>query len=112
MKIIKVENSGTGAKLGLKPGDRLLKINSKRVKDEIDYRFKIAEEELRIEFEIDGERKVFDLEKDFDDNLGLELEEFKVRSCANDCIFCFVDQNPLGMRDGMYFRDGDFRLSY
>ena len=65
-----------------------------------------------IEFEIDGKRKVFDLEKDFDDDLGLELEEFTIRSCANDCVFCFVDQNPDGMRDGMYFRDGDFRLSY
>ena len=112
MKIIRVKDGGTGAKLGLKPGDRLLKINSKRVRDEIDYRFKISEEQLIIEFEIDGDRKVFDLEKDFDDNLGLELEEFKIRSCANDCTFCFVDQNPPGMRQGMYFRDGDFRLSY
>ena len=112
MKIIKVKQGGIGDKLGLKPGDRLLKINAKKVKDEIDYRFRIAEEQLIVEFEIDGKRKVFDLEKNFDDNLGLELEEFTIRSCANDCIFCFVDQNPSGMRQGLYFRDGDFRLSY
>ena len=112
MKITKVKEGGIGYKLGLKPGDRLLKINSKKVKDEIDYRFRISEEELTIEFEINGKRKTFDLEKHFDDNLGLELEEFKIRSCANDCIFCFVDQNPAGMRKGLYFRDGDFRLSY
>jgi len=112
MKIIKVKQGGIGDKLGLKPGDRLLKINSTKVKDEIDYRFKVAEEELTVEFEVDGKRKIFDLEKDFDDSLGLELEEFKIRSCANDCVFCFVDQNPAGMRKGLYFRDGDFRLSY
>ena len=112
MKIIKVKQGGIGDKLGLKPGDRLLKINAKKVKDEIDYRFRIAEEQLIVEFEIDGKRKVFDLEKNFDDSLGLELEEFTIRSCANDCIFCFVDQNPSGMRQGLYFRDGDFRLSY
>ena len=112
MKIIKVKQGGIGEKLGLKPGDRLLKINSTKVKDEIDYRFKVAEEELTVEFEVDGKRKIFDLEKDFDDSLGLELEEFKIRSCANDCVFCFVDQNPAGMRKGLYFRDGDFRLSY
>ena len=112
MKIIKVKKGGIGESLGLNPGDRLLKINSAKVKDEIDYRFKVSEEELTIEFEINGKRKVFEIEKDFDDSLGIELEEFKIRSCANDCIFCFVDQNPAGMRKGMYFRDGDFRLSY
>ena len=112
MKIIKIKKGGIGEKLGLSKGDRLLKINSTKVKDEIDYRFKIAEEKLTVEFEINGKRKIFDLEKDFDDSLGIELEEFKIRSCANDCIFCFVDQNPSGMRQGMYFRDGDFRLSY
>ena len=112
MKIIKVKNGGIGESLGLKSGDRLLKINSQRVKDEIDYRFKISEEELIVEFEIDGKRKAFEIEKDFDDSLGIELEEFKIRGYANDCIFCFVDQNPSGMRKGMYFRDGDFRLSY
>tara|TARA_Y100001970_G_C14244661_1_gene867251 strand:- start:3167 stop:4456 length:1290 start_codon:yes stop_codon:yes gene_type:complete len=112
MKIIKVKKGSIGDSLGLKPGDRLLKINSAKVKDEIDYRFKISEEELTIELEINGKRKIFEIEKDFDDSLGVELEEFKIRSCANDCIFCFVDQNPAGMRKGMYFRDGDFRLSY
>ena len=112
MKITGVKRGSTAYKLGIKPGDSLLKINSKRVKDEIDYRFRVTEEDLTIEFEIDGKRQSFEVEKDFDDDLGLELEEFKIRSCGNDCIFCFVDQNPEGMRQGLYFRDGDFRLSY
>ena len=112
MKITAVKKGSTADLIGVKPGDRLLRINSNRIKDEIDFRFKVTEEELSLEFEIDGKTRVFEIEKDFDDDLGIELEEFKIRSCANDCVFCFVDQNPKGMRKGMYFRDGDFRLSY
>ena len=112
MKITSVKQGSTAEKLGVKSGDQLLRINSKRVKDEIDFRFRVTEEDILLEFRINGKLKNFQIEKDFDDDLGIELEEFKIRSCANDCIFCFVDQNPKGMRDGMYFRDGDFRLSY
>jgi len=112
MKIISVKEGSTAEKFGVKPGDQLLKINSKRVKDEIDFKFKVTEEDLLLEFRINGELKKIQIEKDFDDDLGIELEEFKIKNCANNCIFCFVDQNPEGMREGMYFRDGDFRLSY
>ena len=52
------------------------------------------------------------IDKDYDDDLGVEFEEFKIRKCGNDCVFCFVDQNPPNMRQGMYFRDGDYRMSY
>ena len=112
MKITSVKKGSIAEELGVKPGDQLVKINSKRVRDDIDFRFKVTEEELSVQFRIDGILKDFNIEKDFDDDLGIEIEDFKIRSCANDCIFCFVDQNPKGMRDGMYFRDGDFRLSY
>ena len=112
MKIIKVKNKTLGHSIGLKPGDKLLKINGKRVVDEIDYKFRITSEEVLLDIEIDGVMKQFSIEKDYDDDLGVSFEEFKVRKCANDCIFCFVDQNPEGMRSGMYFRDGDYRLSY
>ncbi len=112
MKIVEIYKGSIADDLGLKPGDRLLRINNMRVKDEIDYRFKITDEEVLLEIEIDGKSKSFEIEKDFDDDLGIILEDFKIRSCANDCVFCFVDQNPEGMRSGMYFRDGDFRLSY
>ena len=112
MKIITVNKDGLGEVLGLKPGDRLLKINNKKVRDEIDYRFRICEENIDLELQIDGKRQVVSVEKEYDDDLGVIFEEFTVRGCANDCVFCFVDQNPEGMRKGMYFRDGDFRLSY
>lgn len=112
MKIIEVYSGSIAEDLGIKPGDRLLRVNNKRVRDEIDYKFRITEEEVIVEFEINGKSKSFEIEKEYDDDLGILFEEFKVRSCANDCVFCFVDQNPEGMRSGMYFRDGDFRLSY
>ena len=112
MKIINVFPESLGDKIGIHPGDRLLKINGKRVQDEIDYKFRMTEEILTLDLEINGRLEQVEIEKEYDDDLGVEFEEMKIRSCANDCVFCFVDQNPPGMRDGMYFRDGDYRMSY
>jgi len=112
MKIIEVKNKTLGKSIGLKAGDRLLKINGKRVIDEIDYRFRMTDKEVLLDVEVDGIMQQFNIEKDYDDDLGVLFEEFKIRKCGNDCVFCFVDQNPSGMRSGMYFRDGDYRLSY
>ena len=112
MKIINVRENTLGEMIGLKAGDRLLKINGKRVIDEIDYRFRITDESITLDLEINGKMDKVVIDKDYDDDLGVEFEEFKIRKCGNDCVFCFVDQNPEGMRTGMYFRDGDYRLSY
>ncbi len=112
MKIIEVPENTLGYEIGLKPGDRLRKINGKRVQDEIDYRFRICDENILLDIEVNGKLEKVEVEKEYDDDLGVIFEEFKIRKCANDCVFCFVDQNPDGMRSGMYFRDGDFRLSY
>ena len=112
MLITNVNQNQLGYSLGLKSGDRLLRINGRKVMDELDYQFRIAEENLFLEFEISGKTVKFEVEKDFDEDLGVEFEELKIRKCANDCVFCFVDQNPKGLRDGIYFRDGDYRLSF
>ncbi len=112
MKIIKVFPDSLGETIGIQPGDRLLKINGKRVQDEIDYQFRMTEEVLTLDFEISGRMEKIEIEKEYDDDLGVEFEEMKIRSCANNCVFCFVDQNPPEMRKGMYFRDGDYRMSY
>ena len=112
MKIIKVYPDSLGEKIGIQPGDRLLKINGKRVQDAIDYKFRITEENIILDIEINGQIEQVEVEKYYDDGLGVEFEDMKIRSCANDCVFCFVDQNPPNMREGMYFRDGDFRMSY
>ena len=101
-----------GHTLGLQAGDRLLRIDGRKVTDIIDYQFRITEESVILDIEKEDRIVSFDIEKDYDADLGVEFEEFKIRSCANDCVFCFVDQNPRDMRETLYFRDGDYRLSY
>ena len=112
MKIISVEGEGIAGELGIRRGDELLEINGRRVLDSIDYRFHESDPVLSLKVARDGEVTVFDIEKDEGETLGIEFEEMKVLSCGNDCIFCFVDQNPQGLRKGLYFRDGDYRLSF
>jgi len=112
MKITKIKSNSLAEKIGMQPGDRLLKINGKKVIDELDYKFRITEELLILDLEINGKLDRVEIEKEYDDDLGVLFEEMKIRACANDCVFCFVDQNPPNLRDGLYFRDGDYRMSY
>ncbi len=112
MKIISVEKNSLGDALGLSPGDLVEAIDGARVRDVLDYRFKVSEEKIILKVKQGTETIEYDVEKDVDDDLGLTFQDFKIRSCANDCIFCFVDQNPKGMREALYFRDGDFRMSF
>ena len=112
MKINHVEKESIAAAIGLKPGDHLESIDGSRVKDIIDYRFKVTDENILLGVRQGGKLKEYDIEKDIDDSLGLGFDDFKIRGCANDCVFCFADQNPPGMRNGLYFRDGDFRMSF
>ncbi|MCA9743176.1 MAG: DUF512 domain-containing protein [Deferribacteres bacterium] len=112
MKIQSIDKNSIAEELGLQAGDILRSINGHKVQDVIDYRFLISEEFVDLEVEREGEMTVFEIEKDADDTLGLNLEPIKVRMCGNDCPFCFVDQNPAGMRQSLYFRDEDFRLSF
>ena len=112
LKIKSVAPDGLGAHLGLKPGDRLLKIDGSRVLDHLDYQFRIDTANPVLELEIDGRRESVELDKEPAEDLGLVFEDFTVRSCANDCIFCFVDQNASGLRPALNFRDGDYRLSF
>lgn len=96
----------------LQPGDNIQAIDGKKVRDIIDYRFRIAAEEVVLRIERGNEVIEYNLEKEYDDDLGLSFADLKIRKCANDCIFCFVDQNPKDMRAALYFRDGDYRLSF
>ena len=112
MKIVSIDNKSTAEELGLQPGDEVYRINGQRVRDILDYRFLITDEAVEMEVRRGGEATIFEIEKDTDDTLGLNFAPIKIRKCGNDCIFCFVDQNPAGMRSTMYFRDEDFRLSF
>ncbi len=101
--------------LGLKAGDRLISINDHEIKDVIDYMYYEAATELIMLVEIDGEEVLFEIEKDSEEPLGLDFENYLMdqqRSCKNKCIFCFIDQLPKGLRDTLYFKDDDARLSF
>ena len=112
MKIVAIDRAGTGLECGLQPGDEIQRINGAPVRDILDYRFLVADDAIEMEIRRGGEQIIFDIEKDIDDSLGLNFAPLKIRRCGNDCIFCFVDQNPKNMRSTMYFRDEDFRLSF
>ena len=107
-----VDADGLGAFLGLQPGDKLLKINGRKVIDHLDYQFRIVDRQPVIEFESGGRREAVEVDKEEETDLGVTFEEMPIRKCANDCVFCFVDQNPAGMRSSLYFRDGDYRMSF
>ena len=110
-----IENS-IAQELGFEKGDEILKINGVCPRDLIDYSFLINSEELEIAVKSkDGSFCSVEIEKDFDENLGLVFESAvfdKIKRCCNHCIFCFVDQQPTGMRNSLYVKDDDYRLSY
>jgi len=112
MKIVAIHPGSIAQELGLVEGDELLEMNGQRVQDNIDYRFLEGEADVLLKVIRGGEVQIVEVEKDEGEPLGIELEEMKILSCGNDCIFCFVDQNPAGLRKELYFRDGDYRLSF
>ncbi len=112
IRIRSVDPDGLGAILGLKPGDRLMKINGRRIQDYLDYQFQISGSSLDLEMEMSGCKEVVAVEKDEDEDLGVGFEDFPIRCCSNDCIFCFINQNPPGLRESLYLRDEDYRLSF
>lgn len=100
---------------GVRAGDRLLSINSNEINDFLDYDFYMKEEALTLELERKGKIKAVKIKKSPEDDIGLEFESYlmdKQKRCKNKCIFCFIDQNPEGMRESIYFKDDDSRLSF
>ncbi len=113
--IAQVEPGSAAEKQGIRKGDILLAIDGHPIKDVLDYRFFLTEEKICLTLK--REDRVFDvlIKKERYDDIGLEFETFlmdKKKRCANKCIFCFIDQNPDGMRETVYFKDDDTRLSF
>ena len=102
--------------MGIEPGDKLLSIDGHEIEDIFDYQYYVEAEELLLLIEKpDGEQWELEIEKEEDETLGIEFGEGlmdEYRSCRNKCIFCFIDQMPQGMRDTLYFKDDDSRLSF
>lgn len=115
-KIRFVQPESIAWEMGIEPGDLLLAVDGQEIEDVFDYRYYIEEEEILLLIEKpDGEQWELEIEKETYEDLGLEFEQGlmdEYRSCRNKCIFCFIDQMPPGMRDTLYFKDDDSRLSF
>ena len=102
--------------LGIEKGDEILSIDNSKMIDMIDYNFLCKSDLLTLEIKkLNGEIEEIELEKDFDEELGIIFESAvfdRVKPCLNHCIFCFVDQQPKGLRETLYVKDDDYRLSY
>ncbi len=102
--------------MGLEKGDAIIAINGNEIEDIFDYQFYVQDEELNVTvLTKDGETCTLEIEKDEDEDLGIIFDNGLMdnyRSCHNKCIFCFIDQNPPGMRESLYFKDDDSRLSF
>lgn len=110
-----VEVGSPAAKAGIKPCDELLTINGNEIMDVLDYRFYQNEKKLVLVIKRDGKLKKIKLKKAEYQESGMEFSTYlmdKQHSCKNKCIFCFIDQMPKGMRESLYFKDDDSRLSF
>ena len=111
-----VEPLSIAEELGIEPGDKLISINDNVIEDVFDYHYLVNDEELVVLIEkADGEEWELEIEKDYEEDLGITFEQGlmdEYRSCRNKCIFCFIDQMPKGMRETLYFKDDDSRLSF
>ena len=98
------------------PGDALVSINGNKIIDVLDYKYYAYDERLDVLLRSpDGQEKTVKIRKREGGDLGIDFEDYlmdRPRSCANNCIFCFIDQLPKGMRKTMYFKDDDARLSF
>ena len=111
-----VQPGSIGDEMGIEPGDILLEINGNEILDVFDYHYYVDDENIVVLIEKpNGEQWELEIDKDEEEGLGLEFGQSlmdEYRSCRNKCMFCFIDQMPAGMRDTLYFKDDDSRLSF
>ncbi|MDR1167991.1 MAG: DUF512 domain-containing protein [Heliobacteriaceae bacterium] len=114
--VSKVEEDSIAQELEITAGDEILSIDNTKMQDLIDYNFLCKSEVLTLEVKKrDGQIEVTEIEKDYDEDLGIIFESAvfdRIKPCLNKCIFCFVDQQPGGLRETLYVKDDDYRLSY
>lgn len=114
--IVKVLKNSIAEELELEPGDELISVNNCSVKDYIDYKYQISDENVILEVKKSyGEIWELEIEKEYDEDIGIVFENTlmdNIKVCSNKCIFCFIDQLPRGMRKTLYLKDDDTRLSF
>ncbi len=108
----KVEEGSLSEQAGIRPGDIILSINRHKINDSLDLIFYSAEPELKFSIERKGMRMTIELQRQPGEPLGIHLKPFKIKTCRNKCIFCFVKQLPRGLRRSLYIKDEDFRMSF
>lgn len=115
-KITDVIKNSIADEAGVRPGEYLVSINDQEIIDTLDYEFLIKDENIDLYIEdLNGEIYEVEIEKDFDEDLGLVFESELLddaKTCHNNCIFCFMDQLPQGMRSTLTYKDDDYRLSF
>ncbi len=115
-KISQVKEGSIAWELELEPGDELISINGETIEDVFDYHYLVNDEYIELLIrKSNGEEWELEIEKEFEEDLGIEFENSlmdEYRSCRNKCVFCFIDQMPPGMRETLYFKDDDSRLSF
>ena len=111
-----VEPGSIAEEMGIEAGDKLISINDNTIEDVFDYHYYVNDEEIILLIEKpNGEEWELEIEKDYEEDLGIVFEQGlmdEYRSCRNKCMFCFIDQMPKGMRETLYFKDDDSRLSF
>jgi len=113
IRIADIAEGSIAEELELRIGTRIVRINGEKVRDGIDLTFLLADPLLTLEtVDPDGERLTFEVERDPGESMGIIPAPDTVRECANKCVFCFIDGNPEGVRDSLWIRDDDFRLSF
>lgn len=112
----KIEPNSIAEELEICPKDEIISIDGEKPQDLLDYRFLISSEKINLHIKkTSGEEEIIEIEKETDEDLGIVFESAvfdKIIPCTNKCVFCFVDQQPCGLRESLYVKDDDYRLSY
>ncbi len=114
--VLEVETDSLGQYVGIRPQDRIISVNGNLLRDELDFRFYATEDEVALHVVTPrGPERIIEIEKDPDDHLGITFENpifDQIKTCRNNCVFCFIRQIPKDMREPLHIRDDDYRLSF
>jgi putative radical SAM enzyme (TIGR03279 family) len=112
IQIAEVHAGSLAEKSGFLPGDNILYVNSAKIRDTIDFLFHSADHDLDVELKRNGKKLKLHIVRQANREFGIDFKPFKVMTCRNNCIFCFVKQLPKGLRKTLYLKDEDYRLSF